>query len=135
MAYSSSHGEVKAYWKGNQLIVEPTNTFNIDGIIAATDVVKKLVDARPVQSWIRVVHFRTETTAGPVEGAKYIVESFQYSRDNGCKFVCVVGGNALNKEGFVRVCKAVGLPLYFFEQLEAVGRFITTLDTLSGVNS
>jgi hypothetical protein len=30
---SAKHGDVKVYWKGNQLIVEPESIFNVEGLI------------------------------------------------------------------------------------------------------
>ena len=130
MAYSSSHGEVKVYWKDKLLIVEPKAAFNVDGIVSAAKVIKQHIDERKVAEWVRVVLFRSEMIVGPVDGAKYIVESFQYSRENGCKLVCVVGGNAINKDSFTKICEVTDLPLYFFDKLEDVEVFIERCDTL-----
>ena len=130
MPFSSSHGDVNAYWKGKLLIVEPKSTFNVDGIIAAANTIKQLVDERNQEEWVRVVVFGSEMIVGPVEGAKYIVDSFQYSRENGCKLVCVVGGNAINKDSFTKICEVVDLPLYFFDKLEDLELFISRCGTL-----
>lgn len=130
-AKSSKHGEVKAYWKGNILVVKPMNTFNLDGMIAAVNEVKKVVDQHPPGKWARVVMFSDENVVGPVDGAKYIVESFQYSRERGCSVICLIGGNAINKEGLSRVCAAVDLPLYQFSNLDEVEKFVSSLDEMT----
>ena len=118
MQRSSGHGYVKVYWKGNQLIVEPESIFNVEGLIEASRVINAQVDKKPVENWIRVIHFKKNDIVGPVDGAKYIVESVQYSADNGCQRICVIGGNPLNKKGYQAVCDSVGIDVSFYESLE-----------------
>ena len=128
MAFTSGHGNVSAYWKGNLLIVEPESTFNVEGIIEAGETIKAVIDQVRPKEWIRVIHFRHENIVGPVEGAKYIVESLQYSQQKGCSLVCVAGGNAMNKEGYKRVCEVVGLPVHCFDSLVEAEAFISRMD-------
>ena len=125
MAFSAGHGNVKVYWQGHLLIIEPESTFNVEGLIRAANQVKHLVETRSVREWIRVIYFRNTDIVGPVDGARYIIESVQHSRDNGCKMICVVGGNAMNRKGYNEVGAALGLPVHCFEDMSKLDEFVS----------
>jgi hypothetical protein len=124
MSATSAHGDIKVYWLDNMLVVEPTSTFNIEGIIASIKTIKQLIDNRTADKWARIIVFQNTTTLGPVDALEPIIESFQYCALNGCQQISIVGGSAINKENYTQISQHVNLPIYFFDSLYEAQTFI-----------
>jgi hypothetical protein len=124
MSSTSAHGHIKVYWLDNMLIVEPNSAFNIEGIMASIKEIKQLVDTRAVDKWARIILFKNAAALGPVDSLEPIVKSFQYCALNGCQLISIVGGSALNIEGYTKVSEYVNLPIHFFDSLDEAKNFI-----------
>lgn len=114
---SVAHGEMTAYWQGLALVACPKGYFNMQGIYEAAEKVDKLLKSRPAEFWARIYVYQDLQTLGPPESVGYVVEQFRQSIALGCRAVYVVGGSALNQEGFVQICNALELPLTFCDDL------------------
>ena len=115
---------IKIYWLNNMLVVEPTSAFNIEGIVAAVNTLKQVIETRTVDKWARIIFFQNTTTLGPVDGLELVIESFQYCALNGCQLISVVGGSVLNKESYTKISEHVDLPVYFFDSMQEAKDFI-----------
>jgi hypothetical protein len=124
MSATSAHGDIKVYWLDNMLVVEPTSTFNIEGIIASIKTIKQLIDTRTTDKWARLIVFQNMTTLGPLGGLEPIIESFQYGALNGCQLISIVGGSAVNKENYTQISEHINLPIYFFDSFDEAQNFV-----------
>jgi hypothetical protein len=124
MPITTPHGDIKAYWLDNMLVVEPSSSFNIEGMVASAEAIKQLIDTRTVDKWARIILFKNTVTLGPVDGIELIVKSFQYCADNGCQLISIVGGSTLNKENYTQISEYVNLPITFFDSLDQAKVFI-----------
>ena len=120
------HGSIQAFWLDKALIIEVSDDFNREGVIAAGNRLKQLIAHKPAGEWMRV--YVMLDTLGPMTAIPNAVESVKFGIEHGCKALGLVGGNVLNKEMTELVAEASSLPLFFFDSVEEVSEFLLTSD-------
>ena len=94
------HGEADIYWKDNCLLIKPRGGINVEGAQILTSTAAKAIDNTQYDEWYRIEYFESRYTLPIPDAEVCLLESLLYSRDNGCKLVCLISDSAIMQKIF-----------------------------------
>lgn len=122
-----AHGNGDVFWQDDILYVMPQSVFNLEGTLIFNEKIENTIRLNPIKSWCRFEVFKCVDTLVPMSAIPGLVKNLTHSKNNGCKLVCVVSGNAAVRDIIKSTCKAAILDSVEFKSIEDAQNYVRSI--------